>query len=70
VDELKVLQNSLKSVHSNVFAIVAKGDEVLDWREMTEHLPHARVKLLPGSDHAMSDFDDHQHDILSFLNLA
>ena len=70
VDELKVLHNSLKLVHSNVFAIVAKGDEVLDWREMTGHLPHAQVKLLPGSDHALSDFDDHQHDILSFLNLV
>jgi hypothetical protein len=70
VDELNALQNTLKSTHSEVFAIVAKGDEVLDWREMTLHLPHAQIKLLPGSDHALSDFDDHQHDILNFLNLA
>jgi predicted esterase YcpF (UPF0227 family) len=70
VDELKALQNTLKLLHSEVFAIVAKGDEVLDWREMTGHLSHAQVKLLAGSDHALSDFDDHQHDILSFLNLA
>jgi len=71
VDELKSMQDALKNPpQSAVFAIVAQGDEVLDWREMTSHLPHAQIKLLSGSDHALSDLETHQADILNFLNLA
>jgi hypothetical protein len=49
---------------------VAKGDEVLDWREMTERYPGAAIKLLEGGDHALSDFDEHIDDVLAFLELA
>jgi len=48
-------------------AIIAKGDEVLDWREMVARHQGATVKLLPGGDHALSDFDDHLPDIVRFL---
>ena len=48
-----------EQVQSNTFLIAAKGDEVLDWREMTARYPSAQLKLLEGSDHALSDFDDH-----------
>ena len=64
------LQTTLQPPAPETFAIVAKGDEVLRWEEMVSHLPHARIKLLPGSDHALSDFDAHRADILNFLNLA
>jgi predicted esterase YcpF (UPF0227 family) len=37
----------------NYLAVIAKGDEVLDWREMTGRYPGARTKLLEGSDHAI-----------------
>ena len=70
VNELDQLQTSLLSPAPETFAIVAKGDEVLRWEDMVSHLPHARIKLLPGSDHALSDFDAHRSDILDFLNLA
>ena len=43
---------------------------MLDWREMTGRYPGARVKLLEGSDHALSDFDDHIDQMFSFLCLA
>lgn len=52
------------------FAVIAKGDEVLNWREMTAHVEPSRVKLLEGGDHALSDFDDHLPDILVFLGLV
>lgn len=52
------------------FAVIAKGDEVLDWREMTARVAPARVKLLAAGDHALSDFDGHLPDILDFLGLA
>lgn len=51
------------------WALIAKGDEVLDWREMLSHYEGARVKLLDGSDHAVSDFDLHLPDLLAFLGL-
>ena len=50
--------------------MIAKGDEVLDWREMTGRYPGARIKLLEGSDHALSDFDSHIGEVFDFLDLA
>jgi predicted esterase YcpF (UPF0227 family) len=52
------------------FAVIAKGDELLDWREMSARYAGARIKLLEGSDHALSDFDQHLPDVLNFLHLA
>jgi len=49
------------------FAVIAKGDEVLDWREMSARYSGCRIKLLEGSDHALSDFDDHLPDLVKFL---
>ena len=54
----------------NWFAVIAKGDEVLSCREMSARYAHAKVKLIEGSDHALSDFDDHSPEILAFLNRA
>ena len=51
-------------------AVIAKGDEVLDWREMTARYPNATVKLLDSSDHGISDFDAHLPFVLRFLGLA
>lgn len=52
------------------WALIAQGDEVLDWHEMLSHYEGARVKLLDGSDHAVSDFDQHLPDLLAFLGLS
>ena len=49
-------------------AVIAKGDELLSWREMCARYPGARVKLLDASDHALSDFDDHLPFVLDFLS--
>ena len=51
-------------------AVIAQGDDVLDWREMTARYPGATVKLLDGSDHGIADFDDHLPFVLHFLGLA
>ena len=50
-------------------AIIAKGDELLDWREMVARYPGVHLRLLEGSDHALSDFDDHLPAILGHLEL-
>ena len=69
VDELRQLAVAGLARPQNYLAIIAKGDEVLDWREMAGRYPGANIKLLDGSDHAISDFADHMDDVFSFLNL-
>ena len=76
VDELKVQQDDIErlaaqrsTTEDNLFAIVSKGDEVLDWREMQAFCAGGTVRLLDGSDHAISDFDDHIDAVFQFLNL-
>jgi hypothetical protein len=70
VDELLAQEIKHISHPARYFAVIAKGDEVLDWREMTAHYPGAAIKLLPDGDHALSDFESHLEDILAFLALA
>ncbi len=70
VDEFRALAHGPAARPDNYFAVIAKGDEVLDWREMTGRYAGARIKLLEGGDHAISDFDAHLPDILDFLALA
>lgn len=69
VDELRALTLPALTRPERCFAVIAKGDEVLDWREMTARCAGARIKLLEGGDHALSDFDAHLPDVLHFLNL-
>lgn len=69
IDELRVLAPPVLTRPERYFAVIAKGDEVLDWREMRARFERARIKLLEGGDHALSDFDDHLGDLLSFLDL-
>ncbi len=70
IDELHTLTHGPVAHPGNYFAVMAKGDEVLDWREMTGRYPGARIKLLEGGDHAISDFDTHLPEVMDFLGLA
>ncbi len=70
VDELRALQPGPLTRVERYFAVIAKGDEVLDWREMAQRCAGARVKLLEGSDHALSDFETaHLDEVTAFLGL-
>ena len=69
VDELRALAHGPVHRPENYFAVIAKGDEVLDWREMTARYPGARIKLLEGGDHGISDFERHLPDVFRFLDL-
>jgi uncharacterized protein len=70
IDELRALNTGPLHAPANYLAVIAKGDEVLDWREMAARYAGARVELLEGGDHALSDFDTHLPLILDFLQLA
>jgi predicted esterase YcpF (UPF0227 family) len=70
IDKLRELQAGPLKAPQNYLAIIAKGDEVLDWREMAARYASARLQLLEGSDHGLSGFENHLPDILDFLALA
>ena len=69
IDELRALQTGPLTHPERTFAVIAKGDELLDWREMTARYASARIRLLEGSDHALSDFDAHIDAVQEFLAL-
>jgi predicted esterase YcpF (UPF0227 family) len=70
IDELRALQAGALTVPQRYMAVIAKGDEVLDWREMAGRYRGGRLSILEGGDHALSDFDVHLPAILDFLDLA
>jgi predicted esterase YcpF (UPF0227 family) len=70
IDELRALAVPEITRAERYFAVIAKGDEVLDWREMTARYAGANLRLLDGGDHALSDFDDHLPHLLRFLHLC
>ena len=51
-------------------AIIAKGDEVLDWREMAGRYPEARQIVQEGGDHALGNFAEYLPQVVEFLDLA
>lgn len=69
VNELKTLAQGPRPDPTQGWALIAKGDEVLDWREMTTRHAGCQIKLLEGGDHALSDFSDHMPEMLAFLGL-
>jgi predicted esterase YcpF (UPF0227 family) len=70
VDELRAMTPGARLARpENILAIVAKGDEVLDWREMTARYASGPLKLVAGSDHGLSDFERHVPELLAHLGL-
>lgn len=69
IDELRGLEVGALRQPDKYLALVATGDEVLDWREMQARYAQTRLCVVPGSDHALSDFDTHLPGILAFLGL-
>ncbi len=67
VDELRALHAGTLSGSARWFAMIAKGDELLSWREMLARYGLGRTLLLNGSDHALSDFARWQARLTHFL---
>ncbi len=70
IDELRALQVGPLQQPERCLAVIATGDEVLDWREMQARYAQAQLRIVPGSDHALSDFDAHLPAVLDFLGLG
>ena len=70
VQELRDLDAGTLSRPERFYTLIAKGDELLDWREMSARYAGSQGQLLEGGDHALSDFDTHLAGVLRFLALA
>lgn len=66
IDDLKALEVGI-TAPERYLLVAAKGDELLDWKEMVARYPGARHHIIEGSDHGLSDFADHWPTIKSFL---
>lgn len=69
IEELKELAIERITLPERYFLIAATGDEVLDWREMTEHYPSARHHIIEGSDHGISEFAEYVDEVLAFCGV-
>ena len=70
INELRVIAPSKLTRLDRYLAIIAKGDEVLNWVEMSTRYRGCTVKLLEGGDHGLSDFEQHLPEVMVFLGLA
>lgn len=70
VQELTELESQPLPTGPTTLALIAKGDEVLDWREMLARHRSGQVCLIEGGDHALGDFETYLPQILEFLQLA
>lgn len=70
VQELRELVVGPLPDPARVLLVAATGDEVLDWREMVARYPGSPQRIVPGSDHALSDFADHLDAVIDHLRLA
>ena len=70
VQQLRALQSAGPTRPDRYYLLAAKGDEVLDWREMVARYPGAGLRLIEGSDHGLTDFAEHIDAVMRFLELA
>ena len=67
IDELLALQVDSITDPERYFLIAAKGDELLDWKEMAAFYPGAKQLILEGSDHGISNYVNHLPAVIDFI---
>jgi len=70
IEELRQLDTRAMTPAAPEMVLIAQGDEVLDWNEMSERYPHALQLVQEGGDHALSNFAEYLDRIDEFLALA
>lgn len=68
IDELKSLQVKKITSAGRYFLIAAKGDELLDWREMVQFYEGSKQLVLEGSDHGIADYADHLPEVIRYIS--
>ena len=67
IDQLRALQVNAISNPERYFLIAAKGDELLDWKEMAAFYSGAKQLILEGSDHGIADYATHLPAVIEFI---
>ena len=70
IDELRALDTRHLPPAVPELALIAQGDEVLDWREMVARYPQAQQIVQEGGEHALLNFADYLPAVVAFLALA
>ena len=74
IGELQAMAPAAITRPERYLAVIAEGDEVLDWREMRDRYAECAMRVLPrdapGSDHALSRFEDQMPEVLAFAGLS
>ena len=70
ISELQALDMRGRPPSAPELALIAQGDEVLDWREMAGRYPQAQQVVLDGGDHALGNYGDYLPLVDQFLRLA
>ncbi len=68
LDELRALETRLTRPERYLL-IAATGDELIDYRAMVERYGACPMRILPGSDHALSDFASLLPEVLRFCGV-
>ena len=69
LDEVRELEAVTIGQPARYLLIAAKGDEVLDWREMVARFATSPQWILEGGDHGLSNFVDLVDEVLAFGGL-
>ncbi len=67
IHQLRALQVEKISDPKRYFLIAAKGDELLDWREMVTFYSGSKQLVLEGSDHGIADYANHLPLVIDFI---
>lgn len=55
--QLKAMTVPRDAVADDLLCLLTQGDEVLDYREAAQRYAHRTVRIVPESDHTVSEFD-------------
>jgi predicted esterase YcpF (UPF0227 family) len=77
VDELRMLQQELPADQApgpmgqpeKLLAVLGTHDEVLLFDEMRQRYAACQLRVVPGGDHALSDFETLLPEVMGFLGL-
>lgn len=66
INELATMAVAQPAAPERYFLLAATGDEVLDWREMAQWYAGSQARIIQGSDHGISDFEQWLPEVLQF----
>lgn len=67
IQELSDFQVDAITNPGRYFLMAAKGDELLDWKEMVDFYKGAEQLVLEGSDHGIAEYPEHLPKVLEFI---